>query len=77
MVNLHAELPLSLYVVASKFSQNQFISEQNKRVQLFKLHFLQNSPFVQIHTSTSDCKCVGNIPWSHFVKAFSAPPLHY
>jgi len=31
---------------------------------------------VQLQTSASECKGVGNIPGSHFVKAFSAPPLH-
>jgi len=43
---------------------------------LFKLHFLPNSHIVQIHTSASDCKCVGNAPGSHFVEAFSALPSH-
>jgi len=27
-------------------------------------------------TLASDCKSVGNIPGSHFVEDFSAPPLH-
>ena len=31
------------------------------------LHFLQYSPLVQLHTSASDCKHVGNIPGNHFV----------
>ena len=31
---------------------------------------------MQLYTSASDCKCVGNIPGSHFVKAFSALPSH-
>jgi len=34
------------------------MSEKYKITQLFKLHFLQNSPFVQLHTSASDCKDV-------------------
>ena len=61
-----------LCTVASKCSQNRFISENYKTVQSFKLHFLQYSPLVQLHTSASDCKHVGNIPGNHFVKAFSA-----
>jgi len=31
---------------------------------------------LQLYTSASDCKAVGNITGSHFVKAFSAPPSH-
>ena len=40
------------------------------------VHFLQNMPLVQIYTSTSVCKGVGNILGSQFVKAFSALPSH-
>ena len=61
-----------LCMVASKCSYNHFISEKYKAVQSFKLHFLQYSSLVQLHTSASDCKHVGNIPGNHFVKAFSA-----
>ena len=39
---------------------------------IIKLHFLQSILLVQLYTSASDCKGVGNIPGSHFVKAFSA-----
>jgi len=63
-------------MVFSKCSRNQFISETHKTVQLFKLHFLPNSPIVRLYTSLSDCKCVWNIPGSHFVNAFSALPSH-
>ena len=56
---------------SSECSRNHFISEIYKTVQLFKLHFLQDSPLVQTCTSVSYCKEVGNIPGSHFVKAFS------
>jgi len=61
-------------MVASKYSRNRFISE--KKMQSFKLHFLQNSPLVQLHTSAGDCKGIGGMPGSHFVKAFSALMSH-
>jgi len=63
-------------LVASKCSQNHFISENCRRLQSFKLHFLQNSPLMQLHRSVSDNKGVGNIPGYHFVKAFSALTSH-
>jgi hypothetical protein len=50
-----------IYVVASKFSKNHFISEKHTKLKPFKTNFLQNSPLVQRCTSTSDSKCVGNI----------------
>ena len=31
---------------------------------------------MQLYISASDCKVVGNIPGTHFVKAFSALPSH-
>ena len=55
-----------------KMLRNHFISEKCKTVQPFKLHFLQNSPHLQLYSSTGDSKIVGSIPKSHFVKAFSA-----
>ena len=64
------------YLVASECSQNHFISEEYKTLQLIKLYFLQNSPLVQVYNSASDCKCVGSIPENHFVRTFSALPLH-
>jgi outer membrane lipoprotein SlyB len=63
-------------VVASKCSRNNFISEKYKTVQLFKLHFLQNIPRVQLYISASGSKGVGNIAGSHFLKAFSALSSH-
>jgi len=63
-------------MVASKCSQNHFISESYKTVQSFKLRCLQNSPLMQQYTSASDRKGAGNIPVSHFVKAFAALLLH-
>ena len=45
-----------LYVVASGCSRNHLISEKYKTVQSFKLHFLQNSPLVQLNTSSSEYK---------------------
>jgi hypothetical protein len=50
--------PQAIYVVAIKCSRNQLLSENYKTVPSFKLHFLQNDPFVQIYTSASDCKGV-------------------
>ena len=47
-----------------------------RNITIFKLHFLQNSRLVLLYNSSSGCKCVGNIPGSHFVKTFSAPPSH-
>jgi len=32
---------------------------------------------LQIYTSASDCLGFGNIPGSHFVKAYSALPSHF
>jgi len=66
-----------IYVVASKCSRNHFISEKYTRAQPLKLHILHNSPIVQLYTSDCDCKDVGNIPGSHFMKAFSALPSHF
>jgi hypothetical protein len=65
-----------LYVVASKHSLIHFICEKYKTIPSFKLLFLANSPCVQLYTSDNDCKGVGIIPGSRFVKAFSAPPSH-
>jgi len=48
--------------------------DKYKTVQIFKLQFLQNGRLVLLHTSASDYKDVGNIPGSHFVKAFLAIP---
>jgi hypothetical protein len=64
------------YVVAAECSQNLSIWEKYKTVQSFKLHFLQNTPLVQLYTSASDCKSDGNISGSHFMKDFSALSLH-
>jgi hypothetical protein len=60
------------YAVASKCSQYHPIPEKYTPAQSLKLYFLKNSPLVKLYTSASDCKGVGNIPGSHFVKAFSA-----
>jgi hypothetical protein len=59
-------------VVASKFSWNHCISVKYKKIQLFKLCFLQNSPVLWVCTSASNCKGVENLPGSHFVKVFSS-----
>jgi hypothetical protein len=67
---------LPVHVVASKASWNHFNSKKYKTVQSLKLHFLQNSPLMQLYTSTSYCKFDGNIPGGHFVKVFSALPSH-
>jgi len=44
------------YVIASKCSQNKFISEKYKTVQPFKLQFFQNSLLVQLYTSANAVK---------------------
>jgi len=67
---------LPVHVVDSKFSWNHFHSKKYKTVQSLKLHFLQNSPLMQLYASINDCKVDGNIPGGHFVKAFSALPSH-
>ena len=54
----------SLYMVAPKYPRNHFISEKYKTLQFFKLRSLQNSLLVQLYTSDSDCKYIGNIPGS-------------
>ena len=56
-------------MVASKCSQNHFISEKNKTVQSFKLLFLQLCPHVQQYTSAGNCNYVGDIPGSHFIES--------
>ena len=51
-----------MYVVASQFYRNHFISEKYKRVRSFTLYFLQSSPLV------SDNKGVGRKAGCHFVE---------
>jgi hypothetical protein len=48
----------------------------NKSLQLFNVIVLQTSPLVQLYTSASHCKGVGNIPGRHFVKDFLALTSH-
>jgi hypothetical protein len=60
----------------SECSRNYFISEKYNTAQIFKLHFLENNPLVQLYNSASDCKGVGIIPGNHCAKSFSALPLH-
>jgi hypothetical protein len=50
-------------VVASNYSWNHCISEKYKRIHLFKIYFLQSSPFVKLYT-------VGNIPGDILWKPF-------
>ena len=59
---IHWFFPLSSFVIP--------------RYDHFKLNYLQNSPFVQLYNSTSNCKGVGNITGKLFVKTFSALPSH-
>jgi len=73
---LHNGATRTAHMVASKCSSNNFISDQYKTVQSFRLHLLQNNFFVRQYTYASDCKGVGNIHGSYFLKAFSALPLH-
>jgi len=49
------------------------MSDKYKTVQSFRLHFLQNSLLMLLQYSSSDCKGVGNMPGTHFVKAFTLP----
>jgi hypothetical protein len=65
-----AQYELNSSVSTSECSRKHFISEKYKTVQSFKLPFLQNGSFMQLHTSASDCKVGGNIPGSFFAKAF-------
>jgi len=65
---------IEMYVEASKFSG--IILFLRMKSSIFKLHFHQTSPTVQIYTSVRDCKVAGNIPGSHFVKDFSALLSH-
>jgi len=44
------------YVIVSKCSQNNFISEKYKTLQPFKLQFLQSSLLVQLYTSANAVK---------------------
>jgi len=69
-------LSICLYVVPSKYSPNHILSEKYEAVQSHELHFLQNSPLVQLRSSASDCKVVEILSRSHFVKPFSALPSH-
>jgi len=64
------------YMVASNCSQNHSVSEKYKAVQSSKLNFLQNNFLLELYASARNCEGVGNIPGSHFVKAFSALPSH-
>jgi len=61
---------LSMHAVASKCSRSRFHSEKYKTVQSSTLHFLQNSPLVQLHTSAGDYKVVGNISGSQYESLF-------
>jgi hypothetical protein len=49
---------------------DHIIYDKYETVPVFKLHFRQNSPLVQIHTTVSGCKGIENISGSHFVKGF-------
>lgn len=63
-------------MVASKHSQNHFISEKYRAIQTFKQRFLENSPNVQLHTTSSDYKGAANIPGIHYIRAFLALPSY-
>ena len=67
----------TIYIYGSfKYSRNYVISKKYKRVQSFKLNFLQSTPLVHLCTSASDRKGAGNIRGSHFVEDFSALTSH-
>jgi hypothetical protein len=57
-------------MVASKCPQDRFLSEKYRTVRPLQQLFHQNSPLVQLYASASNCKSVGNIPGSHFLKPF-------
>jgi hypothetical protein len=61
-------------MVVSVYFRNQFISEKYAIVPLLELQSLKNSPLVHLYTSARDCKGIGNIPGSYFVKSFPALP---
>ena len=58
------------YVVASKIFSEWLSFWEIKKIRSFRQYFPQSCPLVQLYTSASHYKCVGNIPGSHFVKAF-------
>jgi hypothetical protein len=64
------------YAVASKCSRSLFVCQKYKTVKYFELHFLQNSFLVQLCTSASYRKGIGNIPGGHSVKALAGVPSH-
>ena len=65
------------YMIDSKYNWNPFISDKYERIQLCKLHVLQNSLPMPLYTSASDGKEVENISGSNFMKVFSALPSHF
>jgi hypothetical protein len=71
----YIQLPSTIIVVTWNSSRHHFSSEKYRAVLSYKLHFLQNSSFVQLYTSFSDCKGPGNIPENHFVKSFLIIPF--
>ena len=60
----------------AKCPTNHYSPVKYNTIRPHKLHFLENSPLVQLWISASDYQGVGNIPGSHFVKDFSALPSH-
>jgi len=57
-------------IVVSKCSRKLLYFWEIQNSKSFKPHFLQDSPLVQLCTSGRKCTRDGNIPGSHFVKAF-------
>jgi hypothetical protein len=57
------------------FPEN-FVSKNYKTVQSCELHFLQNSPLVELCTSARDYKKCCEHLWKQTVTEFSALPSH-
>jgi hypothetical protein len=64
-----------LYVAASKCSRNHIISAKYKALHHINYISFEKSPCANIHFAC-ESKGVVNVPRSHFVKAFTALPLH-
>ena len=57
-----------MWVAASRYSRDHFISEKYKTTQSFKAYYLPNCPLVQLYISASVYKGVWNITANYFVK---------
>ena len=60
------------YIVASKYFRNHLISEEYKTANHLGYTSSKTVPLKKLYNSGSNCKGVGNIHGSKFVKAFPA-----